>query len=79
MNKNLNEPLTKVEIWGSNNINNWLNYDCPNSDITVKDYAEWCVGAESDYFATINSSNDVIRLNGWHIINGGSSTMKETA
>lgn len=66
----LTDKLTQVEIW--NGTIGWQPYDCPpaeNGD-TVGSYATWCVDEISDYWATINSSTDKIRLNGWKIIDG---------
>lgn len=67
--KNLNEKLTSVEIWDAN-LNDWQNYDCPDNGDTVIGYAEWCIGEHSDYWATINSAADKIRLNGWYVVDG---------
>jgi len=64
----LNEKLTQVEIWDNNT--GWQVYDCPNNGDTVADYADWCIGADSDYWATVNSANDKIRLNGWYVVDG---------
>lgn len=66
----LNEKLTQVEVWDGNNLNDWQVYDCPDNNDTVKEYAEWCVGADSDFWPTVNSATDKIRLNGWYIIDG---------
>ena len=68
MTKNLNEKLTSVELWDDNV--GWTAYDCPDNGDTVKDYAEWCVGEHSDYWATVNSKEDKIRLNGWYVVDG---------
>lgn len=69
MKKELNEELISVEIWDAA-TNNWQAYDCPKNGDTVAEYADWCIGEDSVYWATVNSPEDRIRLNGWYIING---------
>lgn len=64
----MNEKLTRVEIWDENI--GWQDYDCPNKAGSIKDYADWCIGEESDFWATVNSRTDKIRLNGWYVIDG---------
>ena len=68
MKKKLNEKLVSVEIW-DDATNSWQSYDCPKGN-TVADYADWCVGAYSDYWATVNGLGYKIRLNGWYIVDG---------
>lgn len=68
MKNNANEKLVSVEIWDENI--GWQSYDCPDNGDTVKSYADWCVGEESNYWATVNSIGDKIRLNGWHVVDG---------
>lgn len=66
--KELKKELSRVEIWDTA-TNSWQLFDCPQGE-TVASYASWCVGGSSDYWATVNSPNDKIRLNGWLVING---------
>lgn len=70
MKKALTDKLTSVEIWGGDALNDWQEYDCPDNGDTVGDYADWCIGEDSDYWATINSATDRIRLNGWYVVGG---------
>ena len=64
----LNEKLISVEIWSD--FLGWQDYDCPKNAGTVKDYADWCIGEHSDFWATVNIATDKIRLNGWYVIDG---------
>lgn len=70
MTNKMNEKLVTVEIWGGDALNDWQGYDCPDNGDTVASYAEWCIGEDSEYWATINSAKDKIRLNGWYVIDG---------
>jgi DNA-binding XRE family transcriptional regulator len=65
-----NKELTSVEVWDKNT--GWQAYDCPPSENgdTVESYANWCIGENSDYWATVNSREDKIRLNGWFVVDG---------
>lgn len=65
-----NKELTSVEVWDKNIC--WQPYDCPptENEDTVSSYAGWCIGETSDYWATVNSREDKIRLNGWFIVDG---------
>lgn len=67
--KNTNEKLTSVEIWNET-TNDWQEYDCPDNGDTVAGYADWCIGEQSEYWATINNADDKIRLNGWYVVDG---------
>jgi hypothetical protein len=73
--KSVNDKLETVEVW-CNILNDWEQYDCPDefdaddNDNTVKAYAEWCIGTESGYWATVTSADDKIRLNRWYVIDG---------
>jgi len=68
----LTDRLVSVEIWGGDALNDWQDYDCPpeKKGDTVDSYAEWCIGEESEYWATVNSADDKIRLNGWYVVDG---------
>ena len=63
------KKLVSVEIWDKAN-NKWQEYDCPDNGDTVGDYADWCVNEDSEYWATINSTEDKIRLNHEFVIDG---------
>lgn len=65
---NMNEELISVEVWDESI--GWQSYDCPDNGSTVASYAEWCVGEESVYWATVNGPEDKIRLNGWYVVDG---------
>ncbi len=69
MKNNTNEKLTSVEIW-DDNANGWEIYECPDNGDTVESYEKWCIGEDSTLYATINSADDKIRLNGWYIVDG---------
>lgn len=62
------EKLLSVEIWDPKN-KFWCDYSCPRGE-TVEDYIDWCIGAESVFWATVNTPEDKIRLNGWYVIDG---------
>ena len=68
----LSDKLVSVEIWGGDALNDWQQYDCPDNGDTVGSYADWCIGEDSNYWATINGPADKIRLNGWYIVDGAS-------
>src|SRR5690554_5155440 len=64
----LNENLFSVELWDTA-TKDWQLYDYPQGE-TVASYADWCVGERNVFWVTVNGPDDVIRLNGWYIVNG---------
>jgi hypothetical protein len=61
--------LRSVEIWDGDELGDWEVYDCPLGE-TVLEYSNWCVGAYSCMWATVNGPEDKIRLNGWLVLDG---------